>query len=196
MRTYRLAVLVLLLTSTCGAPEATDEPIAMHRSALDKSGTRIQIRRTVTTYATADGSSYDVDLGVTSYDSKLGVWCTPQKTTDGVLRCVPAERATLGEAFYSDTTCTTQLAYSVGCGGQKYAVESRTSATLCNTDTQVTFYPIIIELKGGHWFSKSGTSCLDLGPIPSAYRVFKIGPAMLPSEFVAATVTTTSTALP
>lgn len=196
MCTYRLAVLVFLLTSTCGAPEPTDEPIATLRSALNKSGTRIQIRRTVTTRTTSDGSSYDVDNGVVAYDSKFGVWCEPQATSDGILRCLPYERASIGDNFYTDITCSVRLAFSFGCSIPKFASEVSYSDPLFCGNDKVLFYPILSEVKGIHHFSKYGTTCSDGGPIPPYYHVFKVGPVMSPTDFVATTVTSAITILP
>lgn len=157
------------------------------------SGTRIKARREVVSYTTADGLNQEIRGTISLYDDTLGVPCSAEYTSDGVLRCVPNERTyntPLSETLYFsstflDASCTQGVASTPRmsvCAAlvtPKYARQPKYAITpiSCPLDIRpsaghAVFYEVGKEIKATlRIYSKEwGGSCRDLGYV-SAFDV-------------------------
>jgi hypothetical protein len=199
--THRVLVPIAAALLSCEMPQAEPlggAPTASVQSALNKSGTRIQVRVITTTYTTSDGASYDMpSIMPQMFDTKFNVPCFPQTAEDGILRCIPTTGATAGP-YYSDSACNSLMVQATGCPASvpTFAIQliPSTGGT-CPTNAAKVFR-VGSALPAGRWHMKSGTSCIDVGPMPAGYSFYALGSAMAANEFVQASTSTRSDIAP
>lgn len=106
-------------------------PDASAGDRVSTSGERLQIRPIV--YEGDDGSI--IHMGEEIFDTELGVVCEPMLAADGVVRCLPKQRALDLGTFYSDANCSTPapLVDMTDCEEEFYTV--RIPRDLCDSDS-------------------------------------------------------------
>lgn len=116
-------------------------------------------------------------------DSALDVACAFATATDGAVRCLPTEAAYL---IYTDAACTERAAVHFtqpGCTSPAYAAEP---IGLVCPDEPRAYYPVGASLGDGPVYVARDGACERFVVAP----LYAVGPAVDPTQFVAATVHT------
>lgn len=93
MKTLRVLWVAVAVLAGCLPDQPFSVEEAQQRLEITgKSGTRLQVKRSVTKYVTSDGSEYIIKDDPTLYDTKLKTKCSPWPSTT---KCWPQPNATI-----------------------------------------------------------------------------------------------------
>lgn len=147
------------------------------------SGSRIKAR----VNSSADGAKGFAGF----YDSQLGVPCAFNHAADDTLRCLPNTYAYVA-SYFSDSGCTTPLAYaSFGCA-PTYAQKSETSSTCIDigyytTNARMRIYSVASAYTSSTIWSGTPGSC-NMSATPTTLTFYNIGSEVPASTFAAGSV--------
>lgn len=145
-------------------------------------GSRITVRRI--TWNGEDGLVYSAFGGFG--DSVFG-GCSFLRAEDGVTRCLPAGT---GALYYADAACATGLSvvYLPPCTPSPlYAYES----IPMGCDTALRVRPVLASTSpAAVWAIDAAGDCVPSIVLPAPWTYFDLGPAIDPTEFVAADIVT------
>lgn len=144
------------------------------------SGSRLKAK----SWRGADGSVQYV-AGVW-WDSELEVDCTPARTSDGVMRCLPAPtNAAVSSGVYEDASCTTLLFYLQSPCDLGRLVMLYDHFEQCAW--RYTVHEVGDRVTISTWYSLDAGGCTEL-PHDQALTFYRIGPELSPERFVEMTL--------
>jgi len=147
------------------------------------SGSRIKAR----VQSTADGAKGFAGF----YDSQLGVPCAFNHAADDTLRCLPNTYAYVA-SYFSDSGCSTPLAYaSFGCA-VTYAQKGETSSSCIDigyysTNQRYRIYSVGSAYTSSTIWSGAPGSC-SMSTTPTTLMFFNVGSEVPASTFAAGSV--------
>lgn len=117
------------------------------------------------------------------YDSERKEECSFTTAGDGAVRCLPP-----GQPFgyFSDSTCKTAVAaVSSTCAAPAYAAKATPST--CGGAAGIQIYTIGAAVTLTALYGQSGSSCYNVGTLPTGFTFYSVGAEVPATSFVAAT---------
>jgi len=162
----------------------------------EKSGSRIEVRRTVTTYLLQDGGVYKMaPLYSTLFDTKLNTECAMRVAEDGKQRCLPSSGNAVPSGYFADDKCTAQVMLAP-CASTpaRYLVSAAPAA--CGAPLLYEVYQLVqLDVAAPRYAGNPG-SCSPAGALPPGYLSYRLGGKLAPTEFVEARTTVATTVAP
>ncbi len=168
-----------------GFVDAMVDPVPDANADIPSSGTRLKARR----YIADDGARSEI-TGFW-YDSARKEDCAFTADELGQTRCVPFQ--TIAYAYYEDNQCTQPIAsptHNTTCQSPKKYVGIYDASQCAKNGPKIHEFgtPVVPSQV---WFLKSDGACVTIGGIEiSVTDWHRLGKKILPTEFVAATLTT------
>lgn len=180
--------LVLILALVSCIPQPVDPTQPTDSSQIQDLSSSVDAAPIVTAYRltpyktkyTTPETSFTQQSDGVFWDSQLQAKCYPQLAADGVQRCLPLYGAAYINSYFSDVACTQSVVLVELCNTPKF-VYSLTGCPSTYSFSQISTKIVPTPLS---YYVKNGMTCANLG-VPPGYDVYRVGPALPPSTFVA-----------